>query len=209
VLRTLAEELARAMAPLLPHLAEDLWQNLPYRAAGGAAESVFLSGWTAAAVEPAAVAAAAAEFSAWTVVRAVRADVNKALELARTQKLIGASLDAAVFIHAPNATVEALLRSLPNDGVNDLRFVMLASSVELCADSAAVVGKGACVLSAQESATGCTVGVAPSAGVKCERCWNYCGSVGQDAAHPAICHRCVAAVNALGMAAPPKAVAAA
>lgn len=132
----------------------------------------------------------------------MRDDVNKALELARTQKLIGASLDAAVYIHAPNATFAELLGSLPADGVNDLKFVMLASSVQLCEGEADVVAKAACVVSSRESATGCTVGVAPAAGTKCERCWNYCGSVGADAGHPTICHRCVAAVNALGMQPP-------
>lgn len=166
------------------------------------AESVFLSGWTAASVDPAAAASAAARFGSWTAVRAVRDDVNKALELARTEKLIGASLDAAVFIHAPNATFAQMLSALPSDGVNDLRFVMLASSVELCAGPDDVVSKASCVVSARDSLTGCTVGVAPAAGTKCERCWNYCASVGKDSAHPTICHRCVSAVNALGMQPP-------
>mmetsp|Transcript_22548 Transcript_22548/g.56200 ORF Transcript_22548/g.56200 Transcript_22548/m.56200 type:complete len:604 (+) Transcript_22548:98-1909(+) len=207
VLSKLAEEMARAAAPLLPHLAEDLWQNLPYRDEL-TADSVFLSGWTAGAVDAAAAEATATSLAGWAAVRAVRDDVNKALELARSDKLIGASLEAAVYIYAPNATFEQVLRALPTDGVNDLRFVMLASRVELCADAAEVSAKSAngIVFSARDSATGCTVGVAPAAGKKCERCWNYCDSVGADAGHPTICHRCLGAVNALGMT-PPVAVA--
>ncbi|KAJ1637573.1 hypothetical protein T492DRAFT_834331 [Pavlovales sp. CCMP2436] len=86
---------ARAAAPLLPHLAEDLWQNLPYRDEltadsvflSFAADSVFLSiccssstfvaaaviavGWTAGAVDAAAAEATATSLAGWAAVRAV------------------------------------------------------------------------------------------------------------------------------------------
>jgi isoleucyl-tRNA synthetase len=37
--------------------------------------------------------------------------------------------------------------------------------------------------------------VAKADGEKCERCWHWETDVGQDAAHPTICARCVRAVR--------------
>jgi len=204
VLQRLTEEMARAVAPILPHLAEDVWQNLPYDKERSA-ESVFLSGWSAGDADAEAVAGQLAAVGPWDTVRLVRDDVNKALELARSEKRIGASLEAAVFIHAPNASVAEVLAALPRDGVNDLRYIMLASQVQLVESPGAVEKASACVVAAAESDSGCTVGVAPAQGTKCERCWNFCDSVGADDRHPTICHRCVDAVDKMGMEPPPKA----
>jgi isoleucyl-tRNA synthetase len=34
------------------------------------------------------------------------------------------------------------------------------------------------------------VSVEKADGAKCERCWNYSGTVGKDAVHPALCGKC-------------------
>ena len=57
------------------------------------------------------------EEAVWRTVRALRDDANKALELARRDKLVGASLDAAVVIAPPadaaqRALFDAALRPL-------------------------------------------------------------------------------------------------
>ena len=39
---------------------------------------------------------------------------------------------------------------------------------------------------------GITIGIAKAAGHKCERCWHYETDIGDHAAHPTICGRCVA-----------------
>ena len=49
-----------------------------------------------------------------------------------------------------------------------------------------------------EEATGrndLKVTVKPADGHKCERCWTYSESVGQNAAHPDLCDRCAAVVG--------------
>jgi isoleucyl-tRNA synthetase len=38
--------------------------------------------------------------------------------------------------------------------------------------------------------------IAPAAGAKCERCWNYSTTVGTSADRPTFCARCEAAVKA-------------
>jgi isoleucyl-tRNA synthetase len=39
------------------------------------------------------------------------------------------------------------------------------------------------------------VKVARAVGKKCERCWNYSTRVGENAAWPTVCERCVAALE--------------
>ena len=39
------------------------------------------------------------------------------------------------------------------------------------------------------------VTVKPAAGHKCERCWVYSDTVGQDPEHPTLCTRCAAVVK--------------
>jgi isoleucyl-tRNA synthetase len=41
------------------------------------------------------------------------------------------------------------------------------------------------------------VAVAPAGGGKCERCWIYSGTVGQDDEHAALCDRCAGVVKQL------------
>jgi isoleucyl-tRNA synthetase len=43
---------------------------------------------------------------------------------------------------------------------------------------------------------GVTVRVARAAGLKCERCWHYETDIGQHSAHPTLCGRCVAVLEA-------------
>jgi isoleucyl-tRNA synthetase len=40
--------------------------------------------------------------------------------------------------------------------------------------------------------------VAPSAAVKCERCWHYCDDVGVNPAHPTLCGRCDSNLHGAG-----------
>jgi isoleucyl-tRNA synthetase len=42
------------------------------------------------------------------------------------------------------------------------------------------------------------IAVNPSGGEKCERCWNWRSDVGEDAAHPTLCARCVANLHGAG-----------
>jgi isoleucyl-tRNA synthetase len=44
---------------------------------------------------------------------------------------------------------------------------------------------------------GLSVAVTAAPGEKCERCWTRSTSVGQDAAHPAACERCVSVLREL------------
>jgi isoleucyl-tRNA synthetase len=76
-----------------------------------------------------------------------------------------------------------------SNGVDELRYLFLASQVELIDDASALAG-----LQHQATSVGSKIGVTTAAGAKCDRCWNYSPTVGQDTAQPLICDRCVDAL---------------
>ncbi|HBL09964.1 MAG TPA: isoleucine--tRNA ligase [Cyanobacteria bacterium UBA11162] len=109
VLAVALENLARAIAPVLCHMAEDIWQYLPYKTPY---KSVFESGWVK--VEEEWKKPELAEL--WTTLRSIRTEVNKVLEQARTEKMIGSSLEAKVLLYVPDETLRERLQELNPTG---------------------------------------------------------------------------------------------
>ena len=183
-------------------MAEDAFQNLPYPAGS---KSVFQAGWPTAADSPAHLP------EVWDFVRSLRDDVNACMEKARVDKVVGANLDAEVFVHVP-ADKRQMLAALVHDGnhlasprpadfngVDDLRFLFLVSGVTLV-ESAEEVSQ-ACAqytLPLAEGGSGCFVGVKKAGGAKCERCWFWSDSVGTHEGLDNVCPRCAGAVQAKG-----------
>jgi len=99
VLAIAIENLARAIAPVLSHMAEDIWQNLPYKTSH---ESVFQSGWLV--TEPYWHNPPLAE--KWTKLRQIRTEVNKVLEGARNAKAIGSALEAKVLLYVSDDKIK-------------------------------------------------------------------------------------------------------
>ena len=110
----------------------------------------------------------------------------KALELARAQKLIGSGLEAAVRITSAPEDLPALLRAK----AAVLQTLFIVSRVEVGRGPA-----GAVHYDSQEI-PGLVIDVDRAPGDKCERCWMRRPAVGQSAAHPTLCDRCVAVVGA-------------
>lgn len=178
------ENLAKSIAPVLCHLAEDIWQYLPYKTPY---QSVFESGWVN--LDPQWNQPRLAE--KWAKLRQIRAEVNKVMEVARNAKAIGASLDAKVLLYVPagelKQQLEALnpIDSLSGNRIDELRYLLLASQVELVnsIDSLEIAEyKGESDL--------VSVGVVKADGQKCDRCWNYSSLVGTFPEDPTICERC-------------------
>lgn len=105
VLAVALENLARAIAPVLCHMAEDIWQNLPYATAY---KSVFTSGWVK--LDPQWQNPELA--TSWQQLRELRAEVNKVLEQARTDKAIGSSLEAKVLLYVADENLRQKLASM-------------------------------------------------------------------------------------------------
>jgi isoleucyl-tRNA synthetase len=159
----IVHRLARLLAPLTVFTAEEIWENVP--GALAEAPSVHL------AVFPAYEAAWRDEslLARYDKLFEIRGAVMKALEDARTQKLIGAGLEAAVTIAAAPET-KAFLESFGED----LRFLFIVSKVKL--------NEGAEL----------NVKVEKAAGTKCERCWHYTTDVSANPKYPGACGRCAA-----------------
>lgn len=137
----------------------------------------------------------------WASIRLLRDDVNKALEIARNDKLVGASLDAEAYIFAPEG-IRSLLDKLDGDknilqppvktnGVDELRTILMLSHVNLV-DSASDVSE-VCdeKYMLNDGTSGCVVGVKKSIGEKCQRCWFYDTDIGKTGLqHSELCARC-------------------
>lgn len=203
------DALPRLLAPVLPHLAEELWQALPYVAGEPYADRASVFDFDAFRDGPGGLAPFPAhEEARWAAVRALRDDANRALEAARRDKVLGASLDGELVVAGANATLLEALAPLrgpstfaphaaaPGESgadVDDLRFLLLVSAVTFADDADAANGL-AHVVPAAESLTGAAVGAAPAAAPRCARCWYHDATVGNSDDHPLLCARCDAAV---------------
>jgi len=176
----LAHGLARLLAPILSHTAEEMWQHLP----GAREPSVQLAPWSA----PDERWLDDELGRRWDDILQVREEVNKALEQARTTGVIDQPLHARVAVYAPEREAE-LLRDLGEE----LARVLIVSQAEVNSPGEAPPGAYASAV-----VEGLAVEVTAAPGDKCARCWLVQSSVGSDDEHPALCARCVAVTNAGG-----------
>ncbi|EFJ15757.1 hypothetical protein SELMODRAFT_445517 [Selaginella moellendorffii] len=203
VLASLLLYLARGISPVVPHLAEDAWQHLPFSYIlpdGSKAESVFEAGWPE--VDPRWRTISDRDKKLWSLLLELRVEVNKVLESARMGKLIGANLDAKVCLHLggeDDALLHSTLQAMAGseDGtVDKLHVIFLTSQVEVvdCEDADCAY-TGSCKL--EGSGGRAWIGVKRAEGQKCERCWKYSPAVGSFTLHSTLCERCYKIVEAL------------
>ncbi|WAL62811.1 isoleucine--tRNA ligase [Thermocoleostomius sinensis A174] len=190
VLAVAVENLARSIGPVLSHLAEDIWQYLPYKTPY---QSVFEAGWVK--LEDAWKQPELAK--TWEQLRKVRQEVNRVLEQSRNDKAIGSSLEAKLLLYVTDLDLRQTLASMnPADSlsggnrVDELRYLFLTSQVELLETPDRLAG-----LKYQFQSDALGIGVVDAEGEKCDRCWNYSTHVGESKSHPLLCERCVPALD--------------
>ncbi len=172
VMHAVLDAIVRLLAPVLVYTSEEIWQHMPHKE-GDDARSVLYNDM------PKAEAYADAAFAEkWDRFMGVRADVSKALENARAEKKIGNSVGAGVVLYV-SPELKAFLDTF-GDTLSTLFIVSSVSVKEGAAKEGAYVGE----------TEGLAVEITAPEGEKCERCWLYSTSVGQDAAHPTLCSRC-------------------
>ena len=169
------EAIVKLVAPVLSFTSDEVWRYMPKQKE----ESVHLAEFPQLLPEN----RDDALVERWERIIKVRADVSKALEQARVQKVIGHSLDAAVAISA----LPEMLGFLQGYAA-ELKSVFIVSKVEL-ADSLS----GDCYEA--EGAPGMRIRVTAAPGAKCERCWCYDEEIGSDTEHPTICPKCLKSVK--------------
>jgi isoleucyl-tRNA synthetase len=181
--RTVLDEIFRRIvtwyAPILCFTMEEAWlARFP-----GEEESVHLQdfpstpkGWADAAL-----------IRKWNRIRQLRRVITGALELARADKTIGASLEAAPILALADAEDMALFNNV------DLAEIAItsAASVEL-----GEPGQSAFAL---PDVKGAAVRFRKAEGEKCDRCWRVLPEVAENEQkhHKHLCDRCVAVVDAL------------
>ncbi|XP_020172505.3 isoleucine--tRNA ligase, chloroplastic/mitochondrial isoform X1 [Aegilops tauschii subsp. strangulata] len=205
--------LVRAIAPIMPHLAEDIWQNLPFQHTledGSVAKFAFDLKWPDKNEEWRSVQKDDVDFLG--VILELRSEVNKILESARTGKLIGASLDAKVYLHAENPDTVSKLKELAS-ATNDadaLHRLFITSQVEILPSLSEETKLGVSYAGKfSDPRTGeIWIGATRADGVKCERCWVYTKDVGSFLDHPTLCSRCHGVIDLQPQASPATAAAA-
>ena len=175
VFYTIAKGLTQLLAPLLPHTADEIWSYLEFETA----KSVHLTDFELVAE----TAEQTQLIEKWTRFMTLRDVVQKALEEARNEKLIGKSLMAKVTIYADQATSDLI-----NSINNDVKQLLIVSDFEV------VVGTE----NAPETATkgdNVAVVVTAATGETCERCRVVKTDVGTHAEHPTLCGNCASIVE--------------
>jgi isoleucyl-tRNA synthetase len=172
--------LLRLMAPVLSFTADEVWGYLRRRPDDPA--SVHLAEFPPVRADLLDQQLA----GRWEGLLAVRDLALKKLEEARQAKLIGTSLEAVVEVLASPPKLDLLMRHR-----DDLAAIFIVSAVR--------VGPHPAHEKAPGEEPDVLVSVRRAPGRRCDRCWNYLETVGQNAAHPSICHRCVAALAEAGV----------
>lgn len=175
VFYTIAKGLTQLLAPLLPHTADEIWSYLEFETS----KSVHLTDFELVAE----TAEQTQLIEKWTRFMTLRDVVQKALEEARNEKLIGKSLMAKVTIYADQATSDLI-----NSINNDVKQLLIVSDFEV------VVGTE----NAPETATkgdNVAVVVTAATGETCERCRVVKTDVGTHAEHPTLCGNCASIVE--------------
>ncbi len=180
VLALIIEKLAVVISPVLCHMAEDIWQNIPYLVPE---ESVFQRPWPIPPEEwrdP--------EISkSIDILRELRTEVNRVLEDCRNKQQIGAALEAAVRIDSASGDLDSSLRWLETQGdpeVDCLRDWLLVSRLQIGGEPwAELIGEKVTDMASIE--------VSRARGIKCERCWHFSTDIGNNNSHKDICSRCI------------------
>ena len=173
------DAITRLLAPILSFTADEIWLAMPH-AAGADVRNVCLNDMPERCSE---WALTEEEEARWAAVLRVRADVNKALEIARGEKLIGKPLDARVTLYIADVA-DGQVRALDP---RELAPLCIVSEIEIVNEK----GEGV----AGENVEGLVVHVSPSLLPRCERCWTHDATVGRNENHPSLCERCAEAIG--------------
>ncbi|QQA41683.1 isoleucine--tRNA ligase [Pelagovum pacificum] len=169
VLDLLFHRLTTWLAPVLVFTMEEVWlERFP-----GETSSVHLedmpetpAGWRDDALA-----------AKWANVRRARRVVTAALEVQRSEKVIGASLEAAPVVHVEDAETLEALKTVAFDDI------CITSDIRLTSDPAPAEAFRLTDVS------GIGVVFEKAEGEKCERCWKVLPDVGTHS-HPGTCARC-------------------
>lgn len=172
------DALVRMLSPILCFTADEIWQTMPHQEGDDTRNVAYNE-----MLKPDPDWNGTEEMrNRWEQLIAFRDDINKALEGARNDKIIGKPLEACVTVYT-DADKAAFLQNCGQD------------LADLCIVSELFVESGTGEGISSEYFPGLTIQVQRSAQNKCLRCWKQLQSVGQSAEHPELCARCANVVK--------------
>ena len=166
--------LVRILAPMTCFTAEEIWEFMPHRN-GENTESVMLNDYPKVNAK---FENGALELK-WERLIKIKEAVAKKLEKARAEKVIGLSLEAKVILYA-----EAEEYDFIKSNVDLLKEICMVSGMEISENRRN-----------QDEEVGIGVEVQKADGEKCERCWQYSTTVGENKENPVLCHDCIKALE--------------
>lgn len=176
VLYETLQVLVKILAPVMPHQAEDIWQNTPECQKGNKV-SVLLLDWPKAKPE-------------WnnekleedfTKILKAREVVTRAIEPLRADKKVGSSLEVAVYIKSESSS------NILKINESDLCDIFITSQAYVTETAPAETLN-------EYTEDDYTVWVAKAEGEKCERCWKY-RKLGDNTGYETICSDCYNAIK--------------
>lgn len=172
VLYQILVDMTKLLAPILVHTAEEVWSHTPHVKE----ESVHLADMPKVEVVDQQL------LDKWNTFMKLRDDVNRALEAARNEKVIGKSLEAKVTIGSnSDFNASEFLQQF-----NDLQQLFITSQAEVVDH----------VDNGQSYQYG-DIRIEHAEGEKCERCWNYSDQLGSVGELDHLCPRCQEVVKTL------------
>jgi isoleucyl-tRNA synthetase len=126
-----------------------------------------------------------ASIAKWNRIRSLRRVVTGALEIARRDKVIGSSLEAAPALFVSDSADAALFETI------DLAEIAITSGAQV------VVGEGPSDAFRLSEVPGAAAEFRHADGRKCARCWMILAEVGTVPGHEDLCRRCGDAVDHL------------
>jgi len=163
--------LTQLLSPIIPHTADEVWEYIP----GDKAENVQLTDIP----QPREVEGYKEIEEKWEHFMDVRADVLKALEEARNDKVIGKSLEAKITIVPKDEKTKEILESIEH--LHQYLIVSRADVVDQAGDA--------------KDYRYVSIAVEKHPGDKCDRCWVSSDTIGEDPDHPELCTRCATIVK--------------
>ncbi len=163
------DAMTRMIAPILAYTSDEIWKYMPHRADADA-ECVLFNQMP----ELINIALDADFISNWDKIHELRDTVKKQLEVAVKDKMIKASLEASVTLTASKEEYDFI------------------KSVEDELAAAFIVSE---VIVEKSENDELTVTINKAQGEKCERCWCFSKTVGENSEHPTLCARCAAVIK--------------
>ena len=177
VIYMVLDALVRMISPVLSFTAEEIWKYMPHKSNENK-ESIFLNDMC----KKVDIDISDEFVEKWDKIYKIRDEIKKVLEIQRKNKVIGSSLEADIKIFASGE-----LYNFIKNNLSDLQSVVIVSGIEVQEN-----GTGKYNI---EGISGLSMDIAHSEYKKCERCWTYDETVGENNDHPTICSRCVSVLE--------------